>query len=73
MWGSKKSVLNIAEYITNGKNLKNKTNCSKFSFGIISFSSYVSIETMNIISSDVEMNKVFANHQKNLFYCCLNN
>ena len=28
---------------------------------------------MNIISSDVEMNKVLANNPGNLFYCCLNN
>ena len=82
--GTKNSILNIAEYISNGKNLKIKPIDSSFKnkcityffelpFGIISFSSYVNIETMNIISSDVEMNNVLANNPNNLFYCCLNN
>ena len=53
---SKKSVFNIAEYISNGKNLKIKP--IELPFGIISSSSYDNIETMNIISSDVERNKV---------------
>ena len=82
--GSKKSIPNIAAYISNGKNLKIKPNdssfknkriayCTELPFGIISSSNYVNIETMNIISSDVEMNKVLASNPSNLFYCCLNN
>ena len=49
--------------------------CLELPFGIISFSSYVNIETINIISSDtdVEMNKVLTNSPNNLFYFCLNN
>ena len=47
--------------------------CFELPFGIIYFSSYVNIETMNIISSDVEVNKILANNSKKLFYCCLNN
>ena len=81
---SKKHILNIAEYITNGKNrkvkpadlsLKNKCidYCFELTFGIISFSSHFSIEAINIISSDVEMNKILANNLNNLFYYCLNN
>ena len=55
--------------------LKNKgiAYCFELPFAIISFSSYVKIETMNIISSDKEMKKVLANNPSNLFYCCLNN
>ena len=34
----------------------------------MSFSSYVNIETMNIIPSDVEGNEVLANNLNNLFY-----
>ena len=34
----------------------------------MSFSSYVNIETMNIIPSDVERNEVLANNLNNLFY-----
>ena len=82
--GSKKSILNIAEYISNGKNIKIKpidssfknkhiAYCLELPFGIMSSSSYIIIEIMNIISSDVEMNKVFTNNPSNLFYCCLNN
>ena len=55
-------------YISIGKNLKVKPIDSNFSnkkiaycpdlpFGIISFNSFVNIETMNIISSDVEVNE----------------
>ena len=84
MKGTKNSVLNIAEYIRNGKNLrinpvdsslKNKriAYCLELPFGIISSPTYVNIETMKIISSDVEMNKVLANNPNDLFYCCLNN
>ena len=82
--GSKKPILNIAEYITNGKNLKVKPAdlslknkcidyCFELPFRIISFSSHFSIESINIISSDVEMNKILANNLNNLFYWCLNN
>ena len=46
--------------------------CFELPFGI-SFSSYVNIESMNITSFDVEMNKVLANNPSNLFYCYLNN
>ena len=53
--------------ISNGKNLKIKPNDSNFNnkqiaycpdlpFRIISFNSFVNIETMNIISSDVDVN-----------------
>ena len=79
-----KSIVNISEYITNGKSLKIKTICSGFknnritycvelSFGIISSSRYINIQTLNIISSDVEMNKISANNSNSLFHCCLNN
>ena len=37
-------------------------------FGMISFSSYVNIETVNIIFFDVLMNKVLANNPSNSFY-----
>ena len=71
--GSKKYILNIAEWITNEKNLKLKlvdlslktkriAYYFELSFGIISFSSYVNIERMNIIFSDVELNKILANN-----------
>ena len=74
--GSKKSILNIVEYISNGKNLKIKPIDLSFKnkriaywlelpFRIIPSSSYVNIERMNIISSDVEMNKVLANNPSN--------
>ena len=54
---------------------KNKriAHCLELHFGIISSSSYVNIETIIIISSDIEMNKVLANNPRNLFYCCLHN
>ena len=44
--GTNISILNIAEYIGNTKNL---------------------------ISSDVEMNKLLASDSINLFFCCFNN
>ena len=47
--------------------------CLELPFRIISSSIYVNVEIVNIISSDVEMNKVLANNLSNLFYCCLNN
>ena len=46
--------------------------CFELPFGIISISSYVNTETMNIISSDLKMNTVLANNPNNLFYSCLN-
>ena len=56
----------MKDYNNNGVNfrkkpinfsLKNKliVFCSEFPFGILSFSSYVDIATVNIISFDVEM------------------
>ena len=59
--GTKNSLLNIAEYITNGKNIKikpadsslknkRKANYLELPFGIMSFSSFVNTETLNIIS-----------------------
>ena len=65
--GPKNCILNTAEYISNGKYLKIKpidlslkdkyiAYCHELPFGIISPSSYVNIETMNIICSDVEIN-----------------
>ena len=58
----------MTDYISIGKNLKIKPIDSNFSnkqiaycpdlpFGIISFNSFVNIETMNIIPSDVEVNE----------------
>ena len=81
---SNKSILNIVEYVSKGKNLKTKlidssfknkhtTYCLELPFRIISFSSYANIETMNTISSDVKINEFLANNPSNLFYCCLNN
>ena len=61
-------ILNIKKYINNGKALnkkpinlriKNKqiAFCSNSPFGTLSFLSYVDIESMNIISSDIDINK----------------
>ena len=58
----------MAEYISNGKNLKiipidlnfkNKqiAYCPDLPFGIISFNSFVNIETMNTIFSDLDVNE----------------
>ena len=58
----------MTEYIFNGKNLKIKpidsnfdnkqiAYCPDLPFGIISFNSFFNVETMNIISSDVEVNE----------------
>ena len=58
----------MAEYISNGKNLKikpidsNSNNkqtayCPDSPFGIISFNSFVKIETKNIMFSDVEVHE----------------
>ena len=65
--GIAKHILYMTEYIANGENLKVKPLDSSFnnkqtayysqlSHGIISFISFVNIEMMNIISSDVEVN-----------------
>ena len=58
--------MNIVEYIGKGKNLKtrhfdidlsgkNMTYNPELPFGLISLSEYINIDTMNIISSDVEI------------------
>ena len=55
--GSNKSILNIVEYVSNGTNIKIKpidssfknnciAYCLKLTFGIISSSSYVNIESI---------------------------
>ena len=65
--GSKNSILIFAEYISNGKNLgiqPDDSSLKKKAYTLLIcimfwdniFSSYVNIEAMNIISSDVEMN-----------------
>ena len=61
MKGTKNSILSIAECITDGKNIKIKpadidiksklmAYCCELPFGIISFSSFINIETINIVS-----------------------
>ena len=66
--GIAKHILYMAEYIANGKNLKGKpidasfndkqiVYCPQLSYGIISFNSFVNIKTMNITSSDIEVNE----------------
>ena len=68
MKGSKKPILSIAKYISNWKNCKIKlidssfkdkcvAYCNELPFGILFIFSYLNIETMNIISSNVEINK----------------
>ena len=70
-----KKTISIAEYIKNGKNLKIEPTdsslkakciayCLELPFGIISLSSYVNIETMNIISSDTNITKNYLLFQK---------
>ena len=65
MW-AENLVFNIVESISKGKNLKirhidtdidgkSMTSNLELSFGIISMSEYINIDTMNIISSDVEL------------------
>ena len=65
---NKKFIRYTKSRINNGENLnknpidlsiKNKQMvfCSDLPFGITSFSSYVDIESLNIISSDVDMNE----------------
>ena len=74
--GTKNFIFNIAEYSSNGEHLKIKPIDSSFKKKRIAYClelSFGNIETMNIISSDVEMTKVLANNPSNLFYCCLNN
>ena len=66
--GTNGTISYIKDYINNKENLtidpidsslKNKciAYCPELPFGILSFSSYVDIEAMNIISSDVEINE----------------
>ena len=66
--GSNGTISYMKDYINNGENLKIKpfdsnlknkciTCYLELSFGIISLSSYVDIEAMNITSSDVEINE----------------
>ena len=52
--GAAKHILYMTEYISNGKNPKIKLDLP---FGIISFNSFFNTETMNVISSDVEVNE----------------
>ena len=65
MW-AENLVFNIVESISKGKNLKirhidtdldgkSMTYNLELSFGLISMSEYINIDTMNIISSDVEL------------------
>ena len=66
--GIAKYILYMSEYIANGKNLKAKpldssfikkqvAYCPQLFCGIVSFNSFVNIETMKIISSDIEVNE----------------
>ena len=70
---TKKTIFSIAEYISNGKNLKIKSidssfkdkciaYCPELLSGILSPCSYVNIKAMNIISSDTKITK------KSVFY-----
>ena len=63
--GNRNFILYIKDYINNGKNLNKKpidlsirnkqiAFCSNLPFGILSFSNYVDIKAVNIISSDVQ-------------------
>ena len=66
--GNRNFILYTNNYINNGKNLNEKpidlsiknqkiAFCSNLPFGMLSFSNYVDIESMNTISSDVDMNE----------------
>ena len=66
--GNKNFILYVKHDINNGEilrkkpinlSIKNKQTafCSNLSIGMLSFSSYVDIESMNIISSDVDINE----------------
>ena len=66
--GNRNVIIYTNNYINNGKNLNEKpidlsiknTKISFYSnlpFGMLSFSNYVDIESMNTISSDVDMNE----------------
>ena len=66
--GNKNFILYAKDCINNAENLRKKpinlsiknkqtASCSNLTFGILSFSSYVDIESMNIISSDVDINE----------------
>ena len=65
---NKNFILYGKDCINNGENLRKKpinlsienkqtAFCSNLPFGILSFSSYADIESMNIISSDVDINE----------------
>ena len=65
--GSKKPILNTVESINNGKNLKIEpidsnvrskcmVYCDELLFGALSPCRYLNTETMNILSSDTEIN-----------------
>ena len=66
--GNRDLILYMKNNINNGENLRKKpidlsiknkqiTFCLNLPFGILSSSSYVDIESMNIISSNVNMNE----------------
>ena len=79
---ARNSILYIKYYINNGENLdkkpidlslKNKkiAFCTQLPFEILSFSSHVDNEEINVISSDVEMNEskfLCTKSEKNSFY-----
>ena len=67
--GSKKFIFSISKFINNWKNLKLEpidsslkgkciAYCPELPFGTLSFC-YINIETMNTISSDMEINDFF--------------
>ena len=58
--GNRKFILDMKSYINNGENLRKKTYwiiIKNKQIACLSFSSYVDIESMNIISSDMNMNE----------------
>ena len=66
--GNRNFILYMKNYINNGENLKKKpidlsiknkqiAFCSNLPFGVLSLSSNVDIESINIISSNVDMNE----------------
>ena len=66
--GTNGTMFHMKDYINNGENFKTKpidsslknkciAYCLELPFIMLSFSSYVDIEAMNIISSDVEINE----------------
>ena len=78
--GNRNFVLNIAEYNTNRNNLKLKPvpsslkiNRTAYFFELLfGITSFFNIETMNIFSSNLEMNNLLANNPNNLIHFCLN-